>query len=160
MSIMTRGVISMPYKLAMHSEMNRRQFHSHAQVLLAERDQLFGQTEQLKAENKVLRKNADRYLCLRNSDEDIDFSLAESMEEIDALIDAAMADEPTVNFDMERMEKALAGERHALPQGLTKEQVGEHICATAKKLRGEGGTQSGRNMAESLDTEGLKGGIQ
>lgn len=38
MSVMTRGVIEMPYKLAMGSELNRRQFYSHAQVLLADHD--------------------------------------------------------------------------------------------------------------------------
>lgn len=40
MSIMTKGVIGMPYTIAMNSEMSRRQFYSHAQVLLAENDRL------------------------------------------------------------------------------------------------------------------------
>lgn len=40
MSIMTAGIIQQPYRLAMCTENSRRQFHSHAQVLLAERDQL------------------------------------------------------------------------------------------------------------------------
>lgn len=53
MSIMTRGIIGMPYKIAMNSELSRRQFYSHAQVLLAEYDQL-------KAENEALRKDAER----------------------------------------------------------------------------------------------------
>ena len=40
MSIMTKAVIQMPYKIALNSEYSRRQFYSHAQVLLTERDQL------------------------------------------------------------------------------------------------------------------------
>lgn len=40
MSIMTKAVIQMPYKIAFNSEYSRRQFYSHAQVLLTERDQL------------------------------------------------------------------------------------------------------------------------
>ncbi|KGU87250.1 hypothetical protein N005_01475 [Pseudomonas mediterranea CFBP 5447] len=39
---MTKGVIGQPYTLAMHSDLTRRQFYSHAQALLAERDQLKG----------------------------------------------------------------------------------------------------------------------
>jgi hypothetical protein len=46
--------------------------------------------------------------------------------------------EPTINFDMERMEKALAGERYLLPQGLTKKQIREHLIAHARRLRSEG----------------------
>lgn len=38
MSVMTRGIIAQPYSLAMHSDYSRRQFYSHAQVLLAEHD--------------------------------------------------------------------------------------------------------------------------
>lgn len=48
MSEITRGAIGMPYEMAMGSELSRRQFHSIAQALLAERDQL-------KAENEALR---------------------------------------------------------------------------------------------------------
>lgn len=40
MSVMTRGIISQPFTLAMHSDYTRRQFYSHAQVLLAESDRL------------------------------------------------------------------------------------------------------------------------
>lgn len=47
MSIMTRGVIAMPYKLAMNSDLNRRQFYSHAQVLLAENEALRKDYERL-----------------------------------------------------------------------------------------------------------------
>ena len=38
MSVMTRGIITQPYSLAMHSDYSRRQFYSHAQVLLADHD--------------------------------------------------------------------------------------------------------------------------
>ena len=38
MSVMTRGIIAQPYSLAMHSDYSRRQFYSHAQVLLADHD--------------------------------------------------------------------------------------------------------------------------
>ncbi|MDD0974847.1 hypothetical protein [Pseudomonas fontis] len=48
MSEITRGAIGMPFEMAMGSELSRRQFHSIAQALLAERDQL-------KAENEALR---------------------------------------------------------------------------------------------------------
>ena len=40
MSEITRGAIMMPYELAMSSELSRRQFHSIAQALLTERDQI------------------------------------------------------------------------------------------------------------------------
>ncbi|MDR6580000.1 hypothetical protein [Pseudomonas extremaustralis] len=53
MSEITRGAIGMPFEMAMESELSRRQFHSIAQALLAERDQL-------KAENETLRKDAER----------------------------------------------------------------------------------------------------
>lgn len=48
MSEITRGAIGMPFEMAMESELSRRQFHSIAQALLGERDQL-------KAENEALR---------------------------------------------------------------------------------------------------------
>ncbi|MBW1249076.1 hypothetical protein I7860_20585 [Pseudomonas tolaasii] len=40
MSEITRGAIGMPFEMAMESELSRRQFHSIAQALLVERDQL------------------------------------------------------------------------------------------------------------------------
>lgn len=40
MSIMAKGIIQQPYHLAMHNERTCRQFYSHAQVLLEERDQM------------------------------------------------------------------------------------------------------------------------
>ena len=69
MSIMTKAVIQMPYKIAFNSEYSRRQFYSHAQVLLTERDQLRAEVAglrtgyeayervnaELKAENERLR---------------------------------------------------------------------------------------------------------
>jgi hypothetical protein len=76
-------------------------------ALIAERDQLFGETEQLKAEVEELRGQAEvasralevlaaearRYRFLRNSKDEIDFSSAESMEEIDWLIDMSISKE-------------------------------------------------------------------
>jgi uncharacterized coiled-coil DUF342 family protein len=84
MSETTRGVIGMPFEMAMSSELSRRQFHSIAQSLLAERDRLKAgvdsdmaeidriqgeydkqfrkarelriERDQLKAENEALRK--------------------------------------------------------------------------------------------------------
>lgn len=75
MSIMTRGIISQPYNLAMHSGLSRRQFYSHAQVLLADHDSahkhwqneannvqaLVAEVGRLKADNVVLRNRADRW---------------------------------------------------------------------------------------------------
>lgn len=52
MSEITRGAIGMPFEMAMESELSRRQFHSIAQALLVERDQL-------KSENEALRKERD-----------------------------------------------------------------------------------------------------
>ncbi|WP_025856080.1 hypothetical protein [Pseudomonas sp. CHM02] len=49
MSEITRGAIGMPFEMAMESELSRRQFHSIAQALLVERDQL-------KAENEVFEE--------------------------------------------------------------------------------------------------------
>lgn len=40
MSEITRAAIGMPFSMAMESELSRRQFHSIAQALLTERDQL------------------------------------------------------------------------------------------------------------------------
>lgn len=47
MSEITRGVIGMPFKLAMGSDLSRRQFHARAQDLMAECDQV-------KVENEAL----------------------------------------------------------------------------------------------------------
>lgn len=44
----------------------------------------------LKVENEVLRKDAERYRFLRNGPDGLDLSGADDMEEIDALIDAAI----------------------------------------------------------------------
>ena len=59
MSEITRGAIGMPFEMAMESELSRRQFHSIAQALLVERDQL-------KAENEALRKDASRWRAFIN----------------------------------------------------------------------------------------------
>lgn len=222
MSIMTRAVIGMPYKLAMNGEMSRRQFYSHAQVLLTNHDRLkadnstlsdalikiiemnrqhakdqFGDADKaeswacvsiarqaLKMENQRI-KPVEPMLTNPHPLESRDNCLAcggkhpgmsglqcplmapmsispEKSQAIakrgrDAIVDAMvipqfstaitdekpedfkgiMADEPDINFDMERMEKALAGKRHILPTGLTGDEIGKHLIATAKKLRGE-----------------------
>jgi hypothetical protein len=78
---MTKGVIGMPYTIAMNSEMSRRQFYSHAQVLLAEVERLrtaegdamtykagmenvAQQRDQVKAEVEALRKDSEAYRLL------------------------------------------------------------------------------------------------
>lgn len=50
MSEITRGAIGMPFEMAMESELSRRQFHSIAQALLVERDQLKAENERLESE--------------------------------------------------------------------------------------------------------------
>lgn len=50
---MDHGIIGMPFKLAMSSELSRRQFYSRAQAVLVERDQL-------RAEVEEMRKDAER----------------------------------------------------------------------------------------------------
>jgi predicted nuclease with TOPRIM domain len=81
MSEITRGVIGMPYEMAMVSEMSRRQFHGRAQELLAESEKLKGLTalaeeardgyradkirlahevDRLRGENEALRLRCDR----------------------------------------------------------------------------------------------------
>ena len=94
MSEITRGAIGMPFEMAMSSALSRRQFHSIAQALLAERDQL-------KAENEALRKDADRLRWLRQYEFDIgsyhgvhEHNAAAWFEHIsDADIDSMIADE-------------------------------------------------------------------
>jgi hypothetical protein len=50
MSEITRGVIGMPFKLAMSSEMSRRQFHVCAQEVFVEKERLEVQVATLKAD--------------------------------------------------------------------------------------------------------------
>jgi hypothetical protein len=50
MSEITRGVIGMPFKLAMGSEMSRRQFHACAQEVFVEKERLEAQVVTLKAD--------------------------------------------------------------------------------------------------------------
>lgn len=50
MSEITRGVIGMPFKLAMGSEMSRRQFHACAQEVFVEKERLEAQVATLKAD--------------------------------------------------------------------------------------------------------------
>lgn len=60
MSIMTKAVIQMPYKIALNSEYSRRQFYSHAQVLLAENNILKAEIAGLKTGYEAYeRVNAD-----------------------------------------------------------------------------------------------------
>lgn len=54
MSEITRAAIGVPFSMAMESELSRRQFHSIAQALLAERDRL-------RAENAGLRTGYEAY---------------------------------------------------------------------------------------------------
>ena len=75
MSVMTRGIIAQPYSLAMHSDYSRRQFYSHAQVLLADHDSahkhwqnesnnvqaLMDEVARLKAENAGLKTGYEAY---------------------------------------------------------------------------------------------------
>ena len=70
MSEISRAAIGMPFSMAMESELSRRQFHSIAQALLAERDRLRAEVSglrtgyeayeqvnaELKAENERLRQ--------------------------------------------------------------------------------------------------------
>ena len=49
MSDITHAVISMPFDLAMSSELSRRQFHSRAQAMQADYDTLRAEVERLRA---------------------------------------------------------------------------------------------------------------
>ncbi|MCY1462323.1 hypothetical protein D3C76_932060 [compost metagenome] len=80
MSEITRGVIGMPFDMAMGSELSRRQFHGRAQGLQVEFDHLKAENAGLKtgyeayeqvvqglrAEVEALRKDAERYWWLRS----------------------------------------------------------------------------------------------
>lgn len=75
MSEITRAAIGMPFSMAMESELSRRQFHSIAQALQAERDRLRAEVAglrtgyeayeqvnaELKAENERLERNRDMW---------------------------------------------------------------------------------------------------
>lgn len=77
MSVMTRGIISQPYSLAMHSDMSRRQFYSHAQWLLGDADSsrkhwqnesnnvqvLMAEVARLKAENEIFEEGMRSIAC-------------------------------------------------------------------------------------------------
>lgn len=47
----------------------------------------------------------------------------------------------TVNFDLERMKKAVAGPFITIPEGLTREQVREFITGEAKRIKRKGGNK-------------------
>lgn len=53
-----RGVIGMPFEVAMSSELSRRQFYSRAQSFLAERDQASATIAELRAEVERLNTQA------------------------------------------------------------------------------------------------------
>lgn len=105
MSEITRGAIGMPFEMAMESELSRRQFHSIAQALLAERDQVRAEVAglrtgyeayervnaELKAECEALRKDADRFRRMRAMTlAQIEDTQDEFDAEFDRQLDAAM----------------------------------------------------------------------
>lgn len=55
----------------------------------------------------------------------------------EAASDSNAEDGEPVSFDIERMKKAMEGERYMLPDGLSGEEICEHLINHAKKLRGE-----------------------
>ena len=44
-----------------------------------------------------------------------------------------------VNFDLERMKKAIEGPYITIPEGLTRKQIREFILGQAKRIEREGG---------------------
>ena len=69
MSEITRAAIGMPFDLAMGSELSRRQFHSIAQALLIERDQLKSEIAGLKTGYQAYEQvNAEPVCLLYTSD--------------------------------------------------------------------------------------------
>lgn len=68
MSEITRGAIGMPFEMAMESELSRRQFHSIAQALLAERDQLKAENEELRDDIEQSQYDVNAW---RNSEESV-----------------------------------------------------------------------------------------
>jgi len=107
MSEITRGVIGMPYEMAMGTEISRRQFHAIARELFAENESLRGsckamgsdmgkltrernssmaKAERLKAECEGLRADAERYRWIENP-----FAGLFGVTSLDKYIDAAMS---------------------------------------------------------------------
>ena len=97
MSDMARGILAQPYSLAMHSDYSRLQFYNHAQVLLAERDQLKAEKEALKSDIQSWRLSIE---AERNVHK---LSLKGVQGELDRLTGQAFAEElATLRKDAER----------------------------------------------------------
>lgn len=109
--VMDHGVIGMPFDMAMHSDMSRRQFYSRAQALLAERDALKKdwQSECLKKGFEYVRESDDHYVIadpaemvgllrdllgvdVRTKDgDDYGIAVSELQEQLDGLISTIYA---------------------------------------------------------------------
>lgn len=87
MSEITRGAIGMPFEMAMNSELSRRQFHSIAQALLAERDRLERNRDMWKGQ---VERQAEELALLRRELRVMDV-LAEAMAEVKATSDGHSA---------------------------------------------------------------------
>lgn len=83
MSEIIRGVIGMPFEMAMSSELSCRQFHSIAQGLLAERDRLERNRDMWKGQ---VERQAEELALLRRELRVMDV-LAEAMAEVKATSD-------------------------------------------------------------------------
>lgn len=82
MSEITRAAIGMPFEMAMESELSRRQFHSIAQALLAERDRLRAEVAGLRTGYEAYEQvNAElKAECARSTEREI-----HQLAEIEAL---------------------------------------------------------------------------
>ena len=68
MSEITRGVMGMPYEMAMASEYSRRQFYNMAVAIYASHVKISDKIISLVEENESLRADAERYRWLRTAD--------------------------------------------------------------------------------------------
>jgi len=146
MSEITRVAIGMPFEMAMSSELSRRQFHSVAQALLAERDQL-----------NAGFKNFHRSLCERFGyyHDDIDWQRDQvSLEEhIAAQFGHVSAENSSLRSQMEAVQRGagqLAEENEALRKlsgdtGNELRKASSWICREV-----EAGTQSATHWAIRL----------
>jgi hypothetical protein len=60
--VMTRGIIGMPYEMAMANELSRRQFHGRAQSLLTDYAALEAECERLRGVERQLRQHKNDYM--------------------------------------------------------------------------------------------------